>query len=451
MPVENLSGKENEKWLEAGVHNGLIDEMTKIKELHVVPRRSTLKYDSSDKSLIEIAGELDVEGVIKASFLKTRNSLNLQVRLIQTFPDEKQLWRQTYNCDMQNVLNTYSEVARDVAKEVNIPLTSEEDSRLFSINIVNPAAYQSYLMGMEFWEKLTDADLDTAMQFFELARKIDPEYAPAYRGISSYWSGKMIGGYAPHGIAGPKFNAAVEKMLSLDSTLVNGLGGYYTWIFWDWETAEKLYLKSLELNPNNADANSSYSHFLAIVGKPEEGLPYMEKALALDRLNPFVYGWYGMALRYAHRSDEAIEILEEALAKFPGEMIIYSTLRSAYHDKQMYDEAIRSGIKYYEVRGGHSTCISALEQGYREGGYQLALQRNAEALIEQSKTKYITPNQVATLYTRAGMNEEALEWLEKAFDEHDINMPYINTDPIFDYLREDPRFKELVKKMKFPE
>jgi tetratricopeptide (TPR) repeat protein len=260
----------------------------------------------------------------------------------------------------------------------------------------------------------------------------------------------MIGGYAPYSFAGPKARAAAEKAISLDSTLLQEFGGFYTWYLWDWETAGKIFQKSLESNPNDADANRRYSHFLAIVGEPEEGLPYMEKALALDRLNPFFYGWHGMAFRHAHRYDEAIAILEKALTKFPGEMIIYSTLRSAYHDNHMYDDAIEAGIKFYELRRD-SICISALETGYQEGGYQLALQRNAEALIEQSKTKYITPWQVATLYTRARKNEEALHWLEKAYEEHDANMPYINADPIFDHLREHPRFKELIRKMKFPQ
>ena len=447
LPVENLSGNANEKWLEAGIQNGLIDEMTKIKKLHVVPRRSTLKYDSTDKSLTEIAGELDVEGIVKVSFLSTRNNLNIRVRLIQTSTEERQLWRQTYNCNMQNVLTTYGEVAKDVAKEVNIPLTSEENLQLSRIRIVNPAAYQSCLMGADYWEKLTDADLDTAMLFFELARRIDPEYAPAYTGIAGFWTGKMIGGYAPASEAGPKIKAALEKAISLDSSLLGNQSGIYTWILWDWEAAEETFLKNLELDPNGANG---YSHFLAIMGKPEEGLPYMEKALNLDRLNPFKYGWYGMSLRYVHRYDEAIKVLEEALTKFPGEMIIYSTLRSAYHDKQMYDEAIKAGIKYYEIRRD-TACIAALEQGYREGGYQLALQRNAEALIAQSRTKYITPWQIATLYTRAGMNQEALDWLEKAYEEHDANMPYINADPIFDDLRDDPRFREIVRKMKLPE
>ena len=450
LPVENLSAKVNEKWLEAGIQNGLIDELTKIKELHVVPRRSTLKYDSTDKSLLEIAGELEVEGIIKVTFLSTRNNLNLQVRLIQTSTEEKTLWRQTYNCLMQNVLVTYSEVARDVAKEANIPLTPEEKLQLTNLRTVNPAAYQLCLMGDEYSSKLSETNLDTALLFYELAQRIDPEYAPAFAGVAGYWMLKRIGGYASAAEAGPKTKTAIKKAISLDSTLFRDEGKGNIWATWDWEAGEKADLEYLALNPDDPGPNMRYAHFLAIMGKPEEGLPYMEKAFNLDRLNPFSYGWYGMSLCYVHRYDDAIAVLEEALSKFPGEMIIYSTLRSAYHGKHMYDKAIEAGIKYYEIRKD-SACISALEQGYREGGYQHALQRNAEALIAESKTKYVTPWQVATLYTRAGMNEEALNWLEKAYEEHDANMPYINADPIFDDIRQDTRFREILRKMKFPE
>jgi adenylate cyclase len=450
LPPENLSGKESEKWLAAGIQNGLINELTRIKKLHVVPRRSTLKYDSTHQSILEIAGELEVEGIVKATFLSTRNNLNLQVRLVKTSTEEKQLWRQTYNCLMQNVLVTYSEIARDVAREANIPLTSEEKLQLTNERIVNPAAYQLCLMGDEYASKLSETDLDTALLFYELAQRIDPEYAPAFAGVAGYWMDKRIGGYASAAEAGPKQKAAMKKAISLDSTLFRDEGKGNIWATWDWEAGEKLDLENLALNPDDPGPNMRYAHFLAIMGKPEEGLPYMEKSFNLDRLNPFTYGWYGMSLCFVHRYEEAIEVLEEALSKFPGEMIIYSTLRSAYHGKHMYDEAIEAGIKYYEIRKD-SACISALKQGYREGGYQLALQRNAEALIAESKTKYVTPWQVATLYTRAGMKEEALNWLEKAYEEHDSNMPYINADPIFDDIRQDPRFREILRKMKFPE
>lgn len=244
----------------------------------------------------------------------------------------------------------------------------------------------------------------------------------------------------------------MDKALLLDSTSIEthfwlAIDNFY--YFWRWDIAEREFLKTLELNPNHTWGLAYYAHSLAVMGKPEEAVPFAEQAVNLDKLDALLYSIYGMSLRYVHKPDEAIKVLLNALGKFPGEMMIYSTLRSAYHDKQMYDEAIQAGIKYYQIRGD-SACISALEQGYREGGYPLALQRNAEALIGQSKTKYITPWQVATLYTRAGMKEEALDWLEKAYEEHDPNMPYINADPIFDDLKEDHRFKELLRKMELP-
>jgi TolB-like protein/Tfp pilus assembly protein PilF len=453
LPVENLSGNTDEAWLEAGIHNGLIDEMVKIRELRLVPRRSTLKYAGTDMTIPEIANELEVDGIVETTFSKSGNNLNLQVRLIQAHPEERQLWNASYDRMIQNILTTYCDVAKAIAGEINISLSADEESRLSSTHSVDPDAYEAYWRGMFYLYKQSQSDLNTAMQYFETAVEIDPEFALAYLGIASFWIGEMQGGFLPYSEAAPKMEEAMDKALLLDSTSMeihyrlSVINFYY---LWEWDIAEREFLKTLELNPNYAWALAHYSHFLAAMGKPAEGLPYAEKATKLEKLDLTIHGVYGMALRYVHKPDETIKILEEDLAKFPGEMMTYSTLRSAYHDKHMYDEAIHAGIKYYEIRGD-TACISALEQGYREEDYPLAMQRNAEALIEQSKTKYIPPWQVATLYTRAGMNEEALNWLEKAFEEHDPNMPYINADPIFDDLREDPRFREILRKMRLPE
>ncbi len=453
LPIENLSGNEDEEWLVSGVHSGLIDEMTKIKKLRVVPRRSTLKYKSTDKSVPEIAGELDIEGIVEASIIRTTNNVNIQVRLIQAFPEDKQLWKQTYNWEMQNILTAYSKVARDIAQEINISLSPDEDILLASTHLVDLVAYEAYLKGAVYWEKLDNTSIDKALQYFELSRDTDPDFAPAYFGIAICWGVKMQGGFLPYSTAGPKVITAMEKALSLDSTIIDAhywQAVFNTWYFWNWDIAEKEFQITINMNPNHANALAYYSHYLAIMGYPEEGLPYVERAFKIEKLDGLIHGLYGMALRHARRYDDAIRILEEAATQFPDEMIIYSTLRSAYHDKHMYTEAINAGIKYYEIRGD-SAYISALKQGYREGGYQLAMQRNAEALIEQSKTKYITPWQIATLYLRAGMHEETLDWLEKGYEDQDANMPSINADPLFDHLREYPRFKEIVKKMKLPE
>ncbi len=453
LPVENLSGNEDEKWLMAGIHNGLIDELTKIKEIRVVPRRSTMKYEFTDKSIPEIARELDVEGVLEPTLIKTSNNVNIQVRLIQAFPEEKQLWAQSYNRNMAEILTVYSEATRAIVEKIDIPISPEEDILLSRSKIVNPIAYEAYLKGTEYLEKLDDASLNKAMQYFELARETDPNFAPAYFGTAICWGGKMQGGFLPYRIAGVNLKTAMNQALSLDSTIIeahyfNAISN--TWYFWNWENAEKEFQITLNLNPNHALGLAYYAHYLAIIGQPEQGLPYIERAIKLEKSNGLIAGLYGMHLRYVHRYDQAITYLEEAREKFPDEMILFSTLRSAYHDKQMYDEAIQAGIKYYEIRGD-SSCIRALKEGYRDAGYQLALQRNAEALIDQKKSRYITPWQITTLYVRAGMYEETINWLEQGYEEHDANMPYISIDPIFDDLKEDPRFKEILKKMELPE
>ena len=153
-----------------------------------------------------------------------------------------------------------------------------------------------------------------------------------------------------------------------------------------------------------------------------------------------------MDLMYNRQYDKVISMLEKTLQTDPGDIISLTTLRSAYHQKKMYDKALQTWKKYFEIRHDQE-ALEALKKGDQEGGYSLALQRVAELLIERSATRYITPWQIATLYTRAGLKEEALVWLEKAFDEHDPNMPYLSVDPIFDNIRDEQRFQDLLSRM----
>jgi len=452
LPVENLSGINEEQWLKAGIHHGLIDEIAKIQQLRVVPRRSTLKYGSSDKSVSEIARELDVNGVIESSYFKTGNKINIQVRLIQALPEEKQIWQNAYDNVMDNVYRIYSDVAKAVASEINITLSPQENKSLSAEVIVNPEAYEAYLKGRWHYGRLNRLDLDTSLKYFDLAREIDPGYALAYTGIAFIWGAYMQMGFESFNAGGPKVQEALDTAIKLDSLSVEvhymtALANYY-W-FWDWGKAQDEFLRTLELDPKHADANAYYSHFLSTIGKPEEALAYSERAIELDKVNTTYYELYAMALRHARRYDDALAVLCETYKSAPDDIMLLSTMRSAYHDKGMYKEALKAGKEYYKVKQD-SASIKAINQGYKEGGYRVALQRNAEALIKRKDTDYVTPWQIGTLYTRAGMKEEALEWLEKAYIEHDPNMSYINVDPIFDYMKEDPRFQNLIKKMNFP-
>jgi len=451
LPVENLSENSDEEWLEAGIHHALIDEIGKIHALRVVSRTSSMKYQDSDMTVPEIARELNVDGIVEASFFKKGDSVNIQVRLIRALPEERQIWRQAYDRAIKNVLSIYNDVANAVAREANIALTSEEEAYLSITREVDPDAYEAYLRGMSHWEKLTESDLEKAMGYFEMARDIDPTYALAYAGIAHVWVGQMVQGFQPYSEAEPKSRDAARKALDLDSTLVeiHWMLAFNNFIYdWDWETLDIEFQRIIDLNPNYAIVRAYYAHYLAIMGRPEEGLFHSELATKLDPFNTLFQAIHGLTLKNARKYDEALIQLQKTLRTTPNERIALPALWAVYHEKHMYAEALQIAKRTYAAKGD-SAAIEVLERGNREGGYKVAMQRTAEMMISRQDTTYVTPWQIGTLYARAGMKEETLEWLEKAYEAHDSNMSVINVDPLFDGLREDERFKNLLLQMNF--
>jgi tetratricopeptide (TPR) repeat protein len=282
-----------------------------------------------------------------------------------------------------------------------------------------------------------------------LALAKDPNYAQAYAGIASVWIGRQQQGFVPRSEAAPKAKAAAAKALELDSMLAevhNTLAGIKTWSDWDWEGGEAEYRRAIELNPNYPEARASLSHLLSMMKRPEEAMTQIRRALELDPLNALFRAHYAMDLMYARQYDDAVAELRDTLKTSPNDLVALSTLRSAYHMKHMYAEALEVWKASYAAREDHE-AEEALVRGFKEGGYSMALQRAAEALVARSRTTYVPAWQIGTLYTRAGKKDEALAWLEKAYQAHDPNMPYISVDPIFDILRDDPRFRDLLRRM----
>ena len=343
-------------------------------------------------------------------------------------------------------------MASGIARELNIQMTTEQAFRLVSRQEVIPQAYEAYLRGMSYWYKLTKEDLDHALRYFELAREIDPNYAPAYSGVAMVWGARIQQGIMPGTEAIPKLKSLLIKALELDSNLTEvhySLALFNTWWYWDWERAATAFKKTIELNPNHAGVRAYYSHYLNIVGKPVEAILQIEKALDLDPFNPLFQAMYGMDLNYARKFDQAIELLNNTLGNAPGDPTALSTLRSAYHNNKEFDKAYETFVRAYEVRNDEEAVL-ALKAGYVEGDYPLALTLLAELLIARSEFQYVTPWRIGTLYTRAGKNDAAVRYLSMAYDDHDANMPYINIDPIFDDLKSHPGFQELLAKMDFP-
>ncbi len=449
LPIENLTGDPGKEYWVDGATDELIGQLSKIGSLRVISRTSVMIYKAQKKPVPEIARELKVKAIVAGTVHRIGETVRIRVELIEALPEERNLWTETYDRAMADVLVMYSEMARAIAGKMQVKLAPQEETRLAGARQVNPEAYEAYLQGQFYYYKLTRPDLDSALQYFESALAKDPNYAQAYVGIAAVWGGRQQQGYIPRSEAAPKAKAAAAKALELDGTLAEvhtTLAGIKTWTDWDWESGEAEYRRAIELNPNLPEPRAGLSHLLNILKRPEEAMTQIERTLELDPLNALFRGFYAMDLMYAHRYDDAIAVIRETLKSSPNHSLALSTLRSAYHMKRMYPEALEAWKASYAARGDQA-AQDALARGFKEGGYPMALQRVAETLAARSQTAYVPAWQIGTLYTRAGKKDEALEWLEKAYEAHDPNMPYIAVDPIFDILRDDPRFKDLLSRM----
>jgi TolB-like protein/Tfp pilus assembly protein PilF len=449
LPIENLTGDPGQDYFVDGVTDDLIGHLYKIGALRVISRTSVMKYKGQNTPVPEIARELKVRVVVEGALHHVGENVRIRLALIDTLPEEHSLWTESYDRPMTDVMIMYGEMARDIAGKIRVKLAPEEEKRLSSDRQVDPEAYQAYLKGMFYWYKVTQLDLEGAERYFELALEKEPNYARAYAGIAWVWLARQQQGDVSPGEAAPKARAAVAKALELDSTLAevhNVLASLKMNSDWDWEGAESEFRRAIELNPNYPDPRAYYSHLLNILKRPEEADAQIKRALELDPLNGLFRAMYAMDLMYARRYDDAIISLRKTLETSPRDPIALSTLRSAYHMKQMYPEALEIWKRSYAERNDRE-AVDALNLGFREAGYQGALQRVAEMLVARSRTTFVTPWQIGTLYTRAGKNKEALDWLEKAYEAHDQNCIYLGVDPIFDQLRSEPRYLDLLRRM----
>lgn len=452
LPFENLSGDPQQEYFSDGMHEALITDLGQLGGLkRVIARSSVMRFRGTKTPLQKIAQELKVAALITGAVLRSGDRVRITAQLINPKTDA-QIWAHSYERDLSDVLSLQNEIVSAVTREVRVKLTPQDKTRLASARKVNPQAHEAYLKGQFHFYRLTRTDLESALQYFELALDKDPDYALAYAGIASVWLGRQQQGLAPASETTPKAAAAAAKALELDSTLAEGhyvLANIRAWADWDWEGAETEFRRAIDLNPNFPDPRAYYSHLLNILGRPKEAMAQIERALELDPLNALFQAVYGMDLMYARRYDDAIALLRDTLKTSPNDLVALSTLRSAFHMKHMYPEALDVWKASYAARGDQEAG-EALARGFKENGYRGALQRVAEMLTTRSKTRYVSPWQIGTLYTRAGKNDEALDWLEKAYQAHDQNMPYLGVDPIFDVLRDDPRYRGLLRQLKLP-
>jgi serine/threonine protein kinase/tetratricopeptide (TPR) repeat protein len=450
LPLENLSHDPEQEYFADGMTEALITDIAKIGTLRVISRTSVMRYKGTKKPLSQIARELNVDAIVEGSVQHSGDRVRIDAQLIDARND-RNLWTESYQSDLGDVLTLQGNVARAVAGEVRAQLTPQESASMSKSQTVNPRAYESYLQGRYFWNKRTPGDLNASIKSFDGAIAIDPTYARAYAGLADSYATMGNNRLLPPDEAFPKAEAAAEKALSLDEDLAEAHASlaFAHWNYdFDWDVVDREYKRAIELNPGYATAYHWYSGYLSGMGRHSEAIAAVKKARELDPLSPRINANVGFILYFARQNDAAIEELQKTLQMDTSSGAPYLYLGMAYLQEGKSQEAIVALEKNSRI--SDSPAADALDLAY---GYAVAGRREdslglLRQVMAQPHKSYMPALWVARVYTALGEKEDALKWLRKAYDERSPQLPFLNVDPRWDPLRSDPRFQDLLRRMK---
>jgi serine/threonine protein kinase len=453
LPLANLSGDPEQEYFADGMTEELITNLGKISALRVISRTSVMRYKKTEKPLPQIARELGVDGIVEGSVLRVGDRVRITAQLIQA-EQERHLWAESYERDLRDILALQSEVARAIANEIRLKLTPQEQTRLASARPVNPEAYRLYLIGRFLWNKRTEEGFKNAIEHFQRALEIDAGYAPAYAGLADSYILLSTHGFLPPKEAIPRGKAAAQKALGIDESLAEAhtsLAKAYHGYDWDWSACEKEFKRAIELNPNYATAHLWYGNYLSDMGRHAEAMAEVQRAQQLDPLSPIIStGVAAFGYFYARQYDQAIGRLRNTVSLFPDFAFAYFSLGDAYVANGTYQEAIVAYQKARSLSGASAAEVAALGQAYAKGGIRGYYLWDLRRLREESKHRYVTAFAFAYLFAGLGEKDRAFSYLEKAYEDRDSGLTYLQIQPAFDPLRSDPRFQDLLRRMNFP-
>jgi TolB-like protein/Flp pilus assembly protein TadD len=450
LPLDNLSRDPDQAYFADGMTDALINTLARIGALKVISRTSVMRYRETKKPLPETARELGVDAVVEGSVLRAGDRVRITAQLIDAERD-RLLWAESYEHDLGNVLDLQSRVARTIADKIKLELTPREHEDLTRSRRLDPAVYEACLRGRHFWYKRTTESVRKGLECFEEAIGLDPCYAPAYAGVADSYivDGGRYLGVSPK-IAYSRARAAAMKAVELDDSLAEAhtsLAAVMTDYDWDWEGADREYRRAIELNPNYVTAHSWYAEQLSRMGRHAEAVAEAERARTLDPLSlasSMIVAWI---LYFARRYDEAIEQARRTLELDPGFATAHRILGWAYEETGRHEEAIAAHEQASELTGRQPNFTGQLGRAYALAGMPAEAREVLQQLRELSTETYVSSLDIATIHTALGENDEALDWLERAYEERADHLPYLRVNPRLDPLRSEPRFQRVLERM----
>jgi len=451
LPFDNFTGDDELEYFVAGMHASLIGDIGRVGGLLVKSKTTSNKYKDANLTIPEIAEELGVDAVVETQIMCLGDTICMQIRVVTPYPEEREIWSSDYRQEKSQILNLYNSVTRQIAQEVKVELSPDEERVLNESRIVNEEAYDDYLMGLFYWDKLSQESLEKALEYFNSAIEKDPEWAPAYSGIAQVWLGMAQMGFAAPETAGPIIFENLSKALELDP---EDASSHYTqaviavWVEWNWEKGEEEFLTAIELNPNDPMPRIYYAHLLTIMLRNEEAIAQGQKAIELDPLNPLVHGLIAVVLSSAGQWEKALEHVEKAVSIDPTSFFAHHIMEFVSFetgDSEDFTKAIRFVFPLDEKQ------FQSIEKTLEEKGLQDAYRELISYLEILEQAHFLVPVHMANRYIRTGQNEKALEYIMKGLEVHDQNIPYLVTGFLgYKPLFKDPRFQAIVLQLNLP-
>jgi serine/threonine-protein kinase len=446
LPFKNMTNDPNAEYLSDAISESLTNSLSQLPHLKVIAQSSTFKYKGKEIDVQEVARALGVQAIVTGRIVQRGDQLQISVEMVDA-RDKTQMWGEQYNRKAMDLLAVQSEISREIAERLRLKLTNAEQQQLARRETVNPQAYELLLKARFYSGKGGPENGKKSIEYLDHAIAIDPAYAPAYAELSNSYRGLVNDSFLDPKEGLPKAEEAARKALELDESLAEAhlSLGEIKQAAWDWATAEQEFKRAIRLNPNLARAHHGYAKYLSLMGQHEQAIAEINRARELDPLSLSVNLGVGARLFLARQYDQAIEALKKTLELDQNYAQAHIFLGYIYAAKGMYTEAIAAYQRFIKLSGDDTSVQISLGVAYARAGQR----EKAQAILKRLQTTkvYVSTGELAVLYAVLGKGEQAFASLERAYAAHDLQLGSLGVDPVFDPLRSDPRFADLIRRV----
>ena len=452
LPLQNLSADPSQEYLAEGVTDEIITDLAKLAGPRVISRTSAVQYKGTHKTIPEIGRELHVGAVLEGSVECSGGRMRVRVQLIDATTD-RHLWAEAYDRQLSDVLLLEAEMAQDIARQIQVRLTPQQQQALAHNRALNPEAFQDYLQGRHYWALRTSQSLTTAIEYFSRAIQQDPNDARGYAGLAQCYIVLPMLAKTSQTEAYRKARDAAVKALALDDSLAEAhlaIAEVKLYGDWDFAGAENEFKKALDLNSNYSTGHQWYGEFLSLMARHPEAIRELQIAVALDPLSPVVHLQFGNTLQQARQYDQALDQYQEALKIDPKFSLPFHAMHWAYRRQGKFAESIeplRAALQSWDAKNDWIALVDQLPAAYSKGG-RTGYLRQCVKIDEHSERPWFY---LARDYADLGNREAALAALNKSYENRHLEVLWLLVDPELDPLRSDPRFQELIGKIGFPQ